>query len=238
MNRLFLEPQELKGYGLKACGRDWERAQVLMSLLKDVDYMLDIHSTSASCEPFAFSETVTEERLNLLAGFPIDRVYYNHRSSLPGTTMDWIERCGGVGFTVECGEHRHAAARGAKIALASSLALLRNLHMLGSASPREQIPTQFTRIVHRGLIRDPASLSYEPFFKSDCRVEFGQVLGRDKTGIYRAPTKKQVASIMAGHPLPNALTAIMVTSPSRVAKVRPHDAFLLGVEDVLSFDVR
>ena len=231
MNRLFAEPEVLAAQGLEPRGPDWERAQELAPLLRDVDVLLDLHSTSAPSKPFAVVDRLDDATLALLAGMPLDRVDYGYRGVLPGTTMECVERHGGRAITVECGEHGQASGAGARVAFASAVVLLRNLGMLAPGPSAAAGPAHRTRLVHRGLIRHPASLQYEPWFKSGARVAPGQVLARDRTGTYEAPTREKLAEVFGSNNVPEALVAIMVTSPGRVARVKPHDAFLLGVPE-------
>lgn len=229
MNRLFLDPEQIVEAGLSPSGADYARAQEVKRLLHDADYLLDLHSTTAPCEPFAVTQDINETTLSLMSGFPVDLVDHGYRGVVPGSSMDWIEQRGGIGITVECGQHHQAAGLGAKVAYRSAIALLRNLGMLaGHADGRR--PSRFRRIVHRGLIEEPASLRYEPWFQSDARVEFGQLIARDSRTTYRAPTREQVEARIGSPVTAACLTAIMVTPALRVAKVRPYDAFLLGME--------
>jgi predicted deacylase len=231
MNRLFAEPEVLASQGLEPRGPDWERAQELAPLLRDVDVLLDLHSTSAPSKPFAVVDRLDDATLALLSGMPLDRVDYGYRGVLPGTTMECVERHGGRAITVECGAHGQASGAGARVAFASAVALLRNLGMLAPGPSAVAAPAHRTRLVHRGLIRHPASLQYEPWFKSGARVAPGQVLARDRTGTYEAPTRDSLAKVFGSDNVPESLVAIMVTSPTRVARVKPHDAFLLGVPE-------
>ena len=231
MNRLFAAPEVLAEQGLSPWGPDWERAQELAPLLRDVDVLLDLHSTSAPSKPFAVVDRADDATLALLAGMPLDRVDYGYRGVLPGTTMECVERHGGRAITVECGEHGQASGTGARVAFASAVALLRNLGMLAPGPSGAAGPAHRTRLVHRGLIRHPASLQYEPWFKSGARVVPGQVVARDRTGTYEAPTRDQLAEVCGSDGVPESLIAIMVTAPTRVARVKPHDAFLLGVPE-------
>jgi predicted deacylase len=231
LNRLFLDPNDLAAQGLEACGPDWERAQELAKLLQEVDVLLDLHSTCAPSEPFGVTQRIDDEALALLAGFPINRVDYDYRGVLPGTTMAWVDRHGGRGFTVECGEHRQATGTGARRAFACSIALLRNLGMLAPGPMNAKAPTRRVRLVHRGVIRHPASLQYEPWFKSEAHVAIGAVLAHDRTGAYRAPTREDLEQIVGVNQVPDELVAVMVRPPLRVAQHRPHDAFLLGIPE-------
>ncbi len=230
MNRLFAEPHVLAQQGLVPSGPDWQRAQELTHYLRDVDVLLDLHSTSAPSKPFVVIDKVDDRMRALLAGMPVQRIDYSYRGVLPGTTMEYVERHGGRAITVECGEHRQASGTGAKVAFASAIALLRNLGMLepGPNPIVTSIPT--VRLITRGLIRHPASLQYKPWFKSGAKVAPGQRLAHDRTGEYRAPSAEQLASMLNDN-VPDHLIAIMVTAPTRVARVKPHDAYLLGIID-------
>jgi hypothetical protein len=146
--------------------------------------------------------------------------------------MGFVEDNGGLGITVECGQHRQASGLGAKVAYASAVALLRNLDMLAPTPCTTPPPTRRTLLVHRGLIRHPASLQYAPWFKSDAKVPYGSQLAQDKTGVYLAPTRDELVAKFELSELPECLHAIMVTRPSRLARVKPHDAFLLGLLSV------
>jgi predicted deacylase len=229
MNRLFADPHVLESQGLVPQGPDWERAQQISAMLQDVDVLLDLHSTSTPSEPFAIVEHIDEATLALLAGMPFDRIDHNYRHVLPGTTMECVENRGGRAITVECGEHRQASGLGAKVAYASAVALLRNLHMLEPGPILAPPPSRRTLLVHRGLVRHPPTLQYEGWFKTGAAVALGKELAHDRTGTYRAPTHKELAILLGTQELPESLVAVMVTPPSRLAKVKPHDAFLLGI---------
>ncbi|MFW5738756.1 MAG: succinylglutamate desuccinylase/aspartoacylase family protein [Myxococcota bacterium] len=227
MNRLFLEPAQLEAEGLVAKGPDWDRAQQLASHLRDVDVLLDLHATSVPTAPFAVTDRVDDRARTMLAGFPVDRLLYDYPRCVPGTAIGFVQRHGGRSVAVACGEHRQARGVGAKLGLACAIALLRNLGMLEPGPAQGSFPSTRTRLLHRGCVRHPASFRYERWFKTDAVVEPGAVLGRDRSGQYLAPTASELRH-MLGDDAPARLVAVIVRRPSRLAKCRPHEAYLLG----------
>lgn len=231
MNRLFLEPHEVEAHGLVPQGPDWERARELALVLRDVDVLLDLHSTSTNSKPFLVTQRIDDTIRSLASGFPVDRVDYDYQRCVPGTTMQWVERHGGRGLTVECGEHRRASSSGGKVAYACAVALLRNLRMLGPGPTEPSFPSTRVRLVHRGLVRHPPSLRYEHWFRDGALVEPGVVVARDQTGNYRAPTREALEQALGASRVPDRLIAVSVLRPSRVAQIRPPEGFLLGIRE-------
>ncbi|MDJ0580115.1 succinylglutamate desuccinylase/aspartoacylase family protein [Crocosphaera sp.] len=89
----------------KSFGHELSLAKELTPFLQDVDYLIDLHSTSAPTNPFC-AGTLTEEHLKLFSMTGIQ--FYTcgweiHR----GHTMliDEVDRSGGIGIIVECGQH-------------------------------------------------------------------------------------------------------------------------------------
>lgn len=229
MNRLFDTPENLSLRGLRAQGPDWLRAQQIASMLRDVDVLLDLHSTSTPCEPFAIVRDVAPSTLELLVGMPLSRIDYAYQRVLPGCTMQCVHEHGGVGITVECGQHGQAARQAATVAERCAVALLRNLSMLGPGKMQGKLPRERLELVHRGLVLHPPSLRYAPGIQSGVRVSWGALIAEDMTGEYRAPTQAQTSEIVGRQVTGDGLEVLMVTPGSRLTNVRPHDAFLLGL---------
>ena len=235
MNRLFDTPERALAQGLTPEGPDWERAQQLLPILREVDVLLDLHSTSTPSEPFAIVRSLDSKRLDLLRGMPVSRVDYGYDRVLPGCTMQVVDNRGGLAITVECGEHRQGLGDGGRLAYRCAVALLHNLGMLKTTTPSTQSPTRALELVYRGLVAHPPSLEYAPGFHSGAPVAWGQLVARDETRDYVAPTKLETEQIL-GHEITcdGPLQALMVTPRQRVAQVLPHDAFLLGMPHELT----
>ncbi|MEL6438419.1 MAG: succinylglutamate desuccinylase/aspartoacylase family protein [Cyanobacteria bacterium J06621_8] len=111
-----------------AIGHEAQLAKKISTYLVGVDYLLDLHSTSAPTEPFG-AGTNTQKHLEMFnfTGFK----YYTHGWEIHrGHSMliDEVDRLGGVGVILECGIHHDVKTN--KNALDASLRLLQRLEMI------------------------------------------------------------------------------------------------------------
>lgn len=111
-----------------AIGYEAELAQQISPYLANVDYLIDLHSTSAPTEPFgAGSLTKKHVKLFNLTGFK----YYSHGWEIHrGHSMliDEVNRLGGIGVIIECGMTGDSQTD--KNALDASFRFLANFNMV------------------------------------------------------------------------------------------------------------
>jgi succinylglutamate desuccinylase len=102
LNRAF---GKSNGFGHEKC-----LAQQLIPYLKDVDYLVDLHSTSAPTKPFCAGK-LSEKHLNLFSATGI--TIYTHGWGLHrkyNMLIDEVDRLGGIGVIVECGQNNSTQA--------------------------------------------------------------------------------------------------------------------------------
>lgn len=103
LNRLFDVEHEHQGY-------EHSLLETLQQNIDCSDWYMDLHSTSASSEPFciAVENTVSQSVAECM---PVTFVLEDLLESLEGTTMHWACRNQGrVAIVVECGQHASPAA--------------------------------------------------------------------------------------------------------------------------------
>jgi predicted deacylase len=105
-NKRFIHSDLNRAFG-KSNGFGHEKylAQKLMPYLQDIDYLIDLHSTSAPTQPFCAGK-LTEKHLNLFS--MTGATIYTHGWELHrGHSMliDEVDRLGGIGVIVECGQN-------------------------------------------------------------------------------------------------------------------------------------
>ncbi|MGK7955999.1 MAG: succinylglutamate desuccinylase/aspartoacylase family protein [Crocosphaera sp.] len=97
LNRAFGQPS--------AFGHEKHLAQELITYLQDIDYLIDLHSTSASTKPFCAGK-LTDKHLKLFSMTGI-KIYTHGWELHRGHSMliDAVDRLGGIGVIVECGQN-------------------------------------------------------------------------------------------------------------------------------------
>jgi len=72
--------------------------------IKKADYLLDLHSTSASTVPFAIVSPKPQAE-EIAKQFPVGFILHNVVTVIVGTTLDYAHELDKVGICVECGQH-------------------------------------------------------------------------------------------------------------------------------------
>ncbi|NEO71342.1 succinylglutamate desuccinylase/aspartoacylase family protein [Moorena sp. SIO3H5] len=138
LNRAFGNPN--------AFGHESNLANFLSPYLSTLDYVLDLHSTSASTRPFCAGK-LTENHLNLfqMIGFEIyTQGWEVHRQYT--MLVDDVYRLGGIGIIAECGKTDECQTD--KVAYSAVIRLLEALGML-KPSTSAQIHTSINlTIIH------------------------------------------------------------------------------------------
>ena len=143
LTRRFVDFDLNRAFGKSdAFGHESQLAKDLASYLIEMDYILDLHSTSAPTRPFC-AGALTDRHLEMfwMTGLEI----YTHGWEVHrGHTMliDEVNRLGGVGVIAECG--RTGARETDEIAYSTTIHLLQELKML---APVKLQPTASHRIV-------------------------------------------------------------------------------------------
>ncbi len=105
MNRLFNESLEpLKN--LNNPNNEQKRAVEIGSIIKDADFLLDIHSTSKPSVPFLYIENSAKHK-QLASKFDVETIVLQGKTFRPkelfSSTDSFVDRCGGIGITYESG---------------------------------------------------------------------------------------------------------------------------------------
>ena len=132
MNRLFQDKY------LKSDSDEYEiqRAIELAEILQETDYLLDIHSTSSSTEPFIFAEDIWDELEIANTIFP-GKTILGWEAMADGSIISWdtngfVHKHWGTALTLEWGSHLDKSTF--EVSKEVSLALLWYLWMIQSLS--------------------------------------------------------------------------------------------------------
>jgi uncharacterized protein len=123
LNRAFGEFGNSKAFGYES-----DLAKHLEPHLTELDYVLDLHSTSAPTRPFC-SGKLTERHFNFFQLLGLE--FYTHGWEIHrqhSMLIDEVDRQGGVGIIAECGKTGKSQTE--KIALETTFRLLESLNML------------------------------------------------------------------------------------------------------------
>lgn len=106
MNRLFQDQY------LNSSSQDYEiqRAQELAQIMKQTDYLLDIHSTSSSTAPFIFAEDIWNE-LKIANGIFHGKTILGWEAMADGSVISWdtngfVHQHWGMALTLEWWSHK------------------------------------------------------------------------------------------------------------------------------------
>lgn len=112
LNRLFRE--EVIGSSAWESDYEMRRAKELSHVLRESDYLLDLHSVSSESVPFIFANNTPEE-LGIVSQLWCAKtiVWWSEASGsevISGDTDSYIHSLGKVGFTLECWNHLSSEA--------------------------------------------------------------------------------------------------------------------------------
>lgn len=193
MNRQFRDDAEPQG-------TDYERQRVieLKTLLRDgVDFLLDLHATSAPSQPYAMIERAS---LPHCVHFGFERVVSGWAElsdvSLLGDTQSYVEAHGGLAITMENGQLSDPGSTESAIQTCHNVLARRGVRGL---SPYYSPETQIFHMteVHRLLQSD---FTYRRAFQNLEPLMRGELIGNDSVSEYRAPTDYDAVMILPGNP--------------------------------------
>lgn len=125
MNRIFSK----KTLNLAEDSYEYTRAREIISFLEEADYMLDIHSTSSPSVPMTCNAN-TDRHIALAKTLPVNFITTGWTGSTTGIASDeCVDNSGGIGITVECGEH--SSKKALQTAKDCIVTFLRTLKVLG-----------------------------------------------------------------------------------------------------------
>lgn len=197
-----------------AFGYEAQLAQRITPHLTGVDYLLDLHSTSAPTRPFC-AGSLTKAHLEMfwMLGFETYTCDLEvHRGQV--MLIDEINRLGGVGIAAECGRTGER-----QIDEVAYKAFIRLLQKLGMIPPTEQRPPKSRSIIR---IKQIVTAKTEHFiftrdFENLDLVESGEVVAYDN-----------------GQPVVFS-DPFLITTPTKV-KLQPGDeAFGVGIIEKIDF---
>ena len=181
LNRLFLDSQEVP------VGYEKLRAHQLKEVLRNSDYFLDLHQTSAPSEPFLMCERFLEAEAARLG---VERLVTGwgelSDTIIAGDTETYCLSSGGRGFTMENGHGTWAG--GAECAIRVSLEFLKMAGVL--QGPRTASDQVISPKVHRMFHSERClrtSFCYARPVETFTSFKKGEEIGRDSEQVYYAP---------------------------------------------------
>ena len=192
LNRAFrpewmMSEAELKSY-------EYERAQAIKPYFVQCDALLDVHSALSEktqhfiiCEPHSFG---IAQRLQ----FPIRS--FGWGAVEPGGTDYFVNRCGGWGICVECGQHKDPEAR---LRARESIETFLVLMGLRAGKEPEPVPSQRTvQVYYAHMVKE----GYVPArrFADFERLKPGEPIGADGAVRCHAPWRDDALILFADTP--------------------------------------
>ncbi len=174
------------------------RAEELKCLLKDnVDFLLDLHATSAPSKPYAMIETPS-----LLATrvFGFERIVSGWAelgdSSLAGDTQSFVEALGGCAITMENGQMSDPSSTASAIETCRRVLAQRNVQGIEPAIVHK------SQIFHMTFVQplEQPDFTYVKKFENLEALDRGMLIGRDSVKEHFAPTDYDPFMILPANP--------------------------------------
>lgn len=158
-----------------------DRAEELKPLFMNVDYVLDLHSTSKPAPPFIVCE---EAERTVACSLDIDWIVMGWTSLDPlleGDTCTWASRHGAQAMTLECGQHLDSRAR--EVAFRAATRLLDNLGMIApeTQGTTSRVP-RIIHLYHAEILRE-RGFKYSRNYCGFDAVAAGECIGQDSHGV-------------------------------------------------------
>jgi uncharacterized protein len=193
LNRAFINTSYI--------GYEFQLAQQLTKELIGIDYLLDLHSTSAPVQPFC-TGILTPKHYNLFVSTGLE-IYMHGWETHRGYSMliDEVNRLGGVGVIAECGKTNTLQSN--QVAYQVTMRILKSLMMISFSdlviSQKERIVLRIKEIVKAKT----SSFSFARNFRNLEEIKSGEAIAFDgsKAVTYPSPfiiTMPNYGNIEAG----------------------------------------
>ena len=175
LNRLFLAETP----ATDKANYETRRAGELMSLVSDCDFLLDLHSTSASTEPFGL---VPPEHVKLAVALGLKKILITTKDWEPGglfagTASQYAVNLGRVGITIENGQHADPVS--AYSAYRNALNFMQHAGIIEGPTSPALDPLIVTPFWGQKKERDDFVFARDPIFQNFEFLPKGTVIGRD-----------------------------------------------------------
>jgi succinylglutamate desuccinylase len=195
MNRFFFDSKKNFPKGFDFNSFEYKRAMELKSLIKKMDVVLDLHSTSKASVPFSICFYPNKKSRDIISKLPVKYDVQNFSRFLKGTTLNCLPR-GKIGIVVECGRHNNKSTR--NVAVSSAEILLQELDMVNfKRKNAKRSPIQL-RTLERQIVKDFKTINYSKNYKSFMEIKPSELIAKDFSKEYRALNKKKLVILFPG----------------------------------------
>jgi succinylglutamate desuccinylase len=169
--------------------------------LRDTNILLDIHTASQPCEPFAICLDNDARHIDFARQIPVVRyITINWRPYLSRSTMAWVSRWNpsALAISIECGEHAAPTSRAiAAAAVRQTLAAAGVIEEQGPQPP-ERKPA-LLQVMECATTSNPAAFAYTRQIGCFSKVSPGQVIATEGAREIRAPSYNMVYVVLPAH---------------------------------------
>lgn len=177
------------------------RIRELLPIFSSVDYLLDLHATTAPTIPFAMCENSALALAEKIGLSPIVLGWGElGAASLAGDTETFVNSKGGLGVTVECGQRDWDGA--AKVAFDTACKFLQATGISSSAATDSPIRPVVYKLDSVFTLRS-ADFRYSKAFISFDKLGAGEIIGSDSLGVVR--TDRDCIILMPANPAERSL---------------------------------
>jgi predicted deacylase len=195
LNRAFRAEHLTEG-SVQNCEID--RFRVIEKYFRGIDVLVDIHTTSTPCDPFALCLDGDTRHIEFMQQLSVVKyVTINWRPWLGESTMAWALRWNpeAIAITVECGQH---AAEGSRLIAAASarhaLIAAGTISCPPKSAPRR---ARVLEIIDCAMTAEPALFSYAQEFECFGVVWGGQVIASEgRNRVFRAPPGENLRIVL------------------------------------------
>jgi predicted deacylase len=174
----FVDSDLNRAFGNPRCdGHELRLAQEISPHLTKVDYLLDLHSTSAPTHPFC-AGILTENHYKTFLKTGID-VYTHGWEVHRGYAMliDEVNRFGGVGIIAECGKTKDSQTN--KVAYETTFRLLKSLGMISFSDSFHIHEKHIVLRINEIVTAKTSSFKFTRIFKNLELIEADEIIAHD-----------------------------------------------------------
>jgi len=195
MNRIFFEKKSDYPEGFDFNSFEYKRAMEIMKLLKKMDVVLDLHSTSKASVPFSICFYPNKKSREIISKLPVEYDVQNFARFLKGTTLNCLPK-GKIGIVVECGRHRNKSTKNISISCAEIL--LQELEMANFKRKISKKSPIKLKTLERQIVKDFKTINYLKNYKSFMDIRPSETIAEDNLKKYKAPNKKNLLILFPG----------------------------------------
>jgi len=217
LNRIFVEEENMPE-DIVYDGYEYARQKELKPILEELDFFLDIHAANKKSPPFSITTESDDLSIKLAKIMPVDFFSYAWDDYIKGTTIQWVEKHGGTGITIECGDTNSENEK--EIAIEASKIFLKYLGLYDFMDVKIKDKDKCLTLIRKEPVINKDSFDYVKNFENFDIVKSGELIAED--------SEKKYIATNGGNSKTEEFVIVFPTNVDFIRTGAIKEAYLLG----------